>query len=87
VFETNSATVLQLLVGDGVASFIGYLYDLTTSLGSTGETCFDREWFFKSNAVENVIREIKRTKIESICRPAVFTLVVVNHCWKTRLVA
>lgn len=65
VFDVDGADVLRPLVEDGTATLIRGVDDLTDSLGAGAETHFDRERFFKSNAVDSIIREIRRLKVES----------------------
>jgi len=64
VYDVDSADLLRPLVEDGTASLVGSVDDLTRSIGKINEAHFDRERFFKSNAVGNVIRELERIKAQ-----------------------
>lgn len=55
VFDINGSDRLQPLIEDGTASSIRTVEDLITSLDSHSDSQFDREHFFKENAVKNVI--------------------------------
>ena len=59
VFEADGADVLRPLIEDGVASTIGTVEELVASLHSKNGQRFDRDRFFKPNAVDNVIDELK----------------------------
>lgn len=59
VFEADGADVLQPLIEDGAASTIGTVEELVASLHSKNRQGFDRDHFFKPNAVDNVIDELK----------------------------
>jgi hypothetical protein len=59
VFEADGADVLQPLIEDGAASTIGTVEELVASLHSKNRQGVDRDHFFKPNAVDNVIDELK----------------------------
>ncbi|WP_239638574.1 hypothetical protein [Halorubrum distributum] len=60
VFEADGADVLQPLVEDGAASRIESVDELAGQLGSGSAGRFDREWFFKSDSVANILKELER---------------------------
>lgn len=62
VFEADGADVLQPLVDDGTASMIESVDELARRLGSGAANQFDREWFFKSNSVANILKELERIR-------------------------
>jgi hypothetical protein len=66
VFDTDGADVLRPLVEDGSAMFVKDVDDFDMGLESVSGTYFDRERFFKSNAVENIIRELEKIKAETV---------------------
>ena len=59
VFKTDGADVLQLLIKEGAASTVGTVGELVACLQSKNEQRFDQDRFFKPNAVNNVINELK----------------------------
>jgi len=65
VFDIGKSDVLRPLVEDGAAMFVETVDELATGLESTGKSQFKKERFFKSNAVENMMREIQRIKTET----------------------
>ncbi|EMA63064.1 hypothetical protein C469_03550 [Halorubrum lipolyticum DSM 21995] len=60
VFEADGADVLQPLVEDGAASMIEDVDDLAGQMGSVDTSQFDRERFFKSDSVANILEELER---------------------------
>jgi len=62
VFETDGAEVLSTLVNDGAASIIESVDELVEELGFGTEHVFDRQRFFKSDAVSNILEELKRVE-------------------------
>ncbi|AZQ15866.1 hypothetical protein DOS48_05270 [Halorubrum sp. PV6] len=62
VFDADGADVLEPLVEDGVASAIGSVEELATSLHYKNGQEFERDRFFKPNAIDNVIEELKNIK-------------------------
>ena len=62
VFDTDGAEILRPLVEDGIATLIGSSDDLTDHLGTVAETHPDQGRFFKLNAVDNIIRELRQVK-------------------------
>jgi len=65
VFDTDGAYVLQPLITDGVATLITSVEELAVGLETKNKRQFDRERFFTSNAVENIICELQRIKSRS----------------------
>ncbi|WP_237561653.1 hypothetical protein [Halorubrum halophilum] len=59
VFETDGADVLRPLVEDGAASTVESVDELAGGLRSTTASQFDREWFFESNSVRNILEELE----------------------------
>ena len=66
VFDTDGADVLQPLVEDEVASAINDADDLTAAFESNDRGSFDRERFFKSDSVANIIRALQSIQQESV---------------------
>jgi hypothetical protein len=62
VFEADGADVLRPLVEIEVASDIKNVDDLVEGLVSDATNRFDREVFFESDAVQNVVDELKQIK-------------------------
>lgn len=62
VFEADGADVLQPLIEDGVASAIETVEQLVANLHSKNEHRFDRDRFFKPDAVNNVVRELEKVQ-------------------------
>ncbi|WP_271969547.1 hypothetical protein [Halorubrum ezzemoulense] len=60
VFKPNGADVLWPLVEDGAASMIENVDELAGELRSSAGSQFDREWFFKSDSVANMLEELER---------------------------
>jgi hypothetical protein len=65
VFNLSGSNVLQPLVDNGVASSIDEVDDLIMGLQSNESGSFDRERFFKSNSVVNIIEVLESIKEES----------------------
>jgi hypothetical protein len=65
VFNLSGSNVLQPLVDNGVASSIDEVDDLIMGLQSNESGSFDRERFFKSNSVVNIIEVLESVKQES----------------------
>ncbi len=66
VFDTDRSYVLQPLVDDGVASSIDTVDELITELQSSESGSFDRERFFRSDSVVNIIEVLESIKEESV---------------------
>lgn len=62
VFEADGADVLQPLVEDGAASMIESVDELAGKLGASAANQFEREWFFKSDSVANILEELERIR-------------------------
>lgn len=62
VFEADGADLLQPLVEDGTASIVESVDELAGQLGSSTASQFDREWFFESDSVANILEELKRIR-------------------------
>lgn len=60
VFEADGAEVLRPLVEDETASMIESVDELAGQLGSSAANQFDRERFFKSDSVTNILEELDR---------------------------
>jgi len=65
VFEIDGAEILQPLVENGTASFVGDVDEFATRLRSGAEKRFDRDWFFRSGAVEHILEELNRIREDS----------------------
>jgi len=62
VYEGDDAYMLRPLVEDGAAPMIKGLDELAEQLGSSVGGRFDREWFFKSDSVTNILEELERIR-------------------------
>ena len=62
VFKTDGADVLQPPRDDGAASMIEDVDDLAGQMGSVDASRFDRERFFKSDSVANILEEIEQIR-------------------------
>ncbi|MFC7041691.1 hypothetical protein [Halonotius sp. GCM10025705] len=65
VFDINGSEILRPLVEDGAASFVRGVDGLVAKLGSASTNRFEREWFFKSNALENIVRVLRHIETKS----------------------
>ncbi|SDF04521.1 hypothetical protein SAMN04488067_101535 [Halorubrum xinjiangense] len=59
VFETENTDILQPLIDKNIATSIKTIQDLNAALHSKNTKKFNREIFFKSNATQNIIDELK----------------------------
>lgn len=62
VFEVDGSEVLRPLIEDGAASSVESVEDLREDIGSATEHRFDRERFFKSDSVDNIITALKKIR-------------------------
>lgn len=62
VFEADGADVLRPLVEDGAASTAESVDELAGYLESAAVRRFDREWFFESDSVGNILNELERIR-------------------------
>lgn len=59
IFNADHSDMLQSLIEDGIVSSINTVEELVTKVNSPLKLQFDREYFFKSNAIENIINVLK----------------------------
>ncbi|EMA61296.1 hypothetical protein C470_07219 [Halorubrum distributum JCM 13561] len=62
VFEADGAEMLRPLVENGAASMVESVDELAGGLGSSTASQFDREWFFESDSVANILEELERIR-------------------------
>lgn len=62
VFDIDDADVLRPLITDGAATLVEDVEDLAVGIDSGNKQKFDRRWFFKSHAIDNIVEELKQIK-------------------------